>query len=233
MKIISTIHDSYRMTWKIHVNPAGVKDPTEIQHRPLISFWSPDDDPTNRMLIFNPKIALVSKVKFDYDNKTKNMYIPISQVYTFIDKLMRVYTSLSSDKIKRREGGKLYIDKNELVKNAQKFSVFSDSVTIAPCTMFIKDTELLGVQFAVNGEDAGQLPHPEARELCEKLSHMDIQVYAAVLAMAEQIDQIDSKVDSLLSMQKEILNILRHQEEVQNVKITPEQSTGLNWESLT
>lgn len=45
--------------------------------------------------------------------------------------------------------------------------------------------------------------------MIEKISHMDIQTYTLVLSLLDQLDQMDQKLDRMISLQTEILGILK------------------------
>ena len=233
MKIISTLYETYDMEWRIHVNPKGLKNDSPDDHRPIITFWTPNGEPQNRMLLYNPKIALVGRVK---RNPTEeNIYIPLNMLYAFANRLSSVYQGLSTEGLKKRDGNHLYIDQNHAMKLSQKLTLFSKSVVMVPSVLTIHDTEVIGIQFTVGGKFAGSMPHTDIRELCEILTHTDIQVYALILSLMETIDTMDQKIDRVLEMQSEILGLLRSNGD-NKVKMTmpaPMQSAGLQWERLS
>lgn len=232
MKIISTLYETFDMEWRIHVNPKGLKNDGPNDHRPLITFWTPNGEPQSRMLLYNPKIALVGRMK--RAQVEENIYIPLNLLYAFANKLSMVYQGLSSSGLKKRDGSNLYIDQNQAIRLSQKLSLFSKSVVMVPSVLTIHDTEVLGVQFTVGGKFAGSMPHSDIRELCEILNHTDIQVYSLILSMMETIDTMDQKIDRILETQSEILSLLKDNG-TSHVKMTAPnmQAAGLRWEHLS
>lgn len=236
MRLLATLLEGRGMEWRIKVNPKGVLE--DSPNRRVIEFWSPENEPQNRMLLYNPKIALCGRPSNRFERQTADeLYIPVNRIYLFANKLTNVYRGLSDDKLKiRSEEGKLYMDGNAMVENAQKLNLFGKSVIIAPTIVRYANEELLGVQFTQGGSYCGMVDHYEARELCEVLGHTDLQVYAMMLAMAEKLDDMDHKLDRLIGGQAELMRMLN--DALGGPKKTvPEQKksdnqNGLDWKRL-
>lgn len=232
MKILATLYESFEMEWRIHVNPKGLKNDNPNERRPIITFWTPNNEPQSRMLIYNPKIALVGRMKRMQTEET--VYIPINQLYAFANKLSLVYQGLSADSLKKRDGNHLYIDKNQALRLSQKMNLFNKNLVITPTVLTPYDTEVLGVQMTVGGKFACSMPHSDIREFCEILTHTDVQVYSLILSMMETIDNMDQKMDRILATQNEILSLLKGNghDHIRMNGISQPTGAGLQWERM-
>lgn len=230
MKLIATIYETLDMEWRIHVNPRGTRNEVE-EHRPIISFWSPNGKHEERMLIYNPKIALVGRVKKPaYAEET--VYIQINQLYAFANKLSQVYQGLSAANLKKRDGNHLYIDQSQALKTSQKMNLYNKSLVITPSILTIHDSEVIGVQFTVGGKFAGSMPHTDIRELCEILTHTDVQVYSLVLSLLEKLDDMDQKLDKIIAMQSELLGVIKsNQIQARTVRVA-DPAGNFQWQHL-
>ena len=237
MRLLATLLEGRGMEWRIKVNPKGVFE--DSPNRSVIEFWSPDNEPQNRMLLYNPKIALCGRPSSRFERQSaEELYIPVNRVYLFANKLMSVYKGLSNDKLKiRSDEGKLYMDNNAMVENAQKLNLFGKSVIIAPTIVRYANEELLGVQFSQGGNYCGMIDHLEARELCEVLGHTDLQIYAMMLAMIEKLDDMDHKLDRIIGGQAELMRMVselcdKTKKTIQEEKKETNEQNGLDWKRL-
>ena len=232
MRLLATLYDGRGMEWRIKVSPGGTRDHPDEK---VIKFWAPNNEPQNKMLLYNPKISLSGRSRDRYAQTTEEVYIPVNRIYLFANKLMTVYRGLSSEKLKiRNENEKLFMDANAMLENSQKLNLFGKSLIISPSIVRYANEELLGVQFTMGGTYAGMMDHNEVRELCEILSHTDIQVYTMLLSMMEKLDDMDGKLDRLAEGQAQILRVLQNA----GVPVSPPKkeerkpNSGLEWQRL-
>ena len=101
MNLIATIYSSGEMDWKIRVGPKRIKSgDDQFIDRPPLSFWSPTNTPNDRMLIYNPKITLSGRSNARYGGiKTTDVYLPITHLYAFANRLQNIYDKLNTNRI--------------------------------------------------------------------------------------------------------------------------------------
>lgn len=232
MRLIATIYPARSIDWRIKVDsrPTNYKGQEIDTGRPLLDTWVPPRDPNETYLIYNPRIALVGKSRNDSRyQEAKDVFMPATLLYAFANKLMIAYQYLTTPGLYKRDGGQLYMDTRLCQEGTQKLSVYHGSVIITPT--IIPETrnsgELIGVQFTMDSMFAGTMSHTEVREFCEILTHTDIQTYALILATFEKLDNMDKKLDAIMAMQNQILQLLG-QEHIEKAKLK-DTSTGLDW----
>lgn len=236
MKLLATIYPARSIEWRIKVeskpNPRGV-EPDE--NRPLLDVWVPNDPKgkTESYLIYNPRIALIGKPRFDSRfPDARDIFMPVTLLYAFANKLAIAYEMLSRPGMYRRDGGQLYMDMKLCRDATQKLSVYHGSVLITPTIIPPSrgNGELIGVQFSMDGAFAGTMSHTEVREFCEVLSHTDIQTYSLILSTFEKLDLMDRKLDALQAGQQQILELLMQRgEPVERAKI---KEPGFEWKPV-
>lgn len=236
MKLIATIYPARSIDWKIKVDsrPGNYKGAEVDVGRPLLDTWSPPRDPNETFLIYNPRIALVGKPRYDSRyQEAKDVFMPATLLYAFANKLMITYQYLSTPGLYKRDGGQLYMDMKLCRDGTQKLSVYQGSVVITPTIIpeSRNSGEMIGVQFTMDSTFAGTMSHAEVREFCEILTHTDIQTYALILATFEKLDSMDSKLDSIMAAQQQIIQMLMAREQIDKVKISGA-NTGLNWKPM-
>ena len=236
MKMIATIYSGRMIDWKIRVDSRPNKGVDDTQNRPLLDIWSPDNS-QEKYLIYNPKIALVGKNHYDTrGNRPKDIYIPITLLYAFGNKLMLVYNYLEKPGLFTRDNGNLIMDQRLQLQGTQKLSIYRDSMVIVPSPVVGYSNQggedVKGVQFSVNNEYAGAMTHAEVREFCEILSHTDIQTYSLILATFEKLDNMDQKLDLIQGNQKLIIEYLQQLQDVEKVKVRGP-ATDFNWKPVS
>lgn len=205
MKLLATIHETQETTWRIRISSR--KNP-EKPEGDIISKWTPNTSNAESMLIFNPMISLVVRNRFDTQ---KSILIPMTMFYPLGNILSVCYNGLANDKLYKQDGNTLYMDGNQAKHTARKLSCFKDVLVLHPCVISTNSGDLKGIRIINASKDAtiGDLRHQEVRDLIEKISHMDIQTYTLVLSLLDQLDQMDQKLDRMISLQTEILGILK------------------------
>lgn len=233
MRLIATIYPARSMDWKIKVDSrsGNYKGAEYDSSRPLLDTWTPPKDQNETYLIYNPRIALVGKPRYDPRyTESRDVFMPTTLLYAFANKLMIAYQYLSKPGLYKRDRGQLYMDAKLCKDGTQKLSVYSGSVLITPTIIPESKyaAEMIGVQFAMDSTFAGTMSHTEVREFCEILTHTDIQTYSLILATFEKLESMDQKLDTILHTQQQILQMLIEREHVENVKLNSP-TAGLQW----
>lgn len=194
--------------WKIRVSPEGVRDK---EPTPLFNVWIPDgkQNKLHRWVFYNPKIAIVIQNKFQKEIK---FYVPYTVFYNLKDTLRVMYSRLLQEGLYTTQDGILYVDQKNAMKKRIKISVFSDSLMFTPVAIQINEDENLwerGVKITSStNEGILQLDINEVKTLFEVLDRLDINTYSLILSMAEQLSEMDEKLDEVLNIQRKILKLL-------------------------
>lgn len=228
MKLLATIYSSRTMDWKVRIEPRVNQSHPELNSNSVISLWTPPNG-KEAMLIYDPKISVIGKPRYYGSNDVTNIYFPISQLYGFIGHLSKCYRQLSDTKLYHRDGKQLYLDKQQMDQATQKLPLFGGSILIMPGIITERDQgDVYGVQFVQNSKYAGAMSHYDTKELCDVLTHLDVQSYTMILSIMERIVEMDGKLDTIISMEQEILQLLKA-DNVQKAKLTKNQSADINF----
>lgn len=229
MNLIATIYSSSEMDWKIRVGPKRVRSgDDQFIDRPPLTFWSPTNAPDDRMLIYNPKISLTGRSNAKYGGiKTTDIYLPVTYLYAFANRLQNVYDKLNTSGLFKKDGAQLFVDGKTAAKVTQKLPLFNGSILIVPVAIPSRrgEDDTIGIQFLVNSDYAGTMKHWEVREFCEILRHTDIQTFSLILSMVEKLDSLDGKLDTIQRNQEKIIKLLE-------MKQTTSQNDGLVWSPI-
>lgn len=152
----------------------------------------------NQSLIFNPKQYMILRGRRE---NTAEALIPSTLFYRFSALLSSVYQHMGSKDLYTRKDSTWYIDQNVAIKYGRRMSTFRDTLYIVPTVYRNDRTEEMGpgIEFMLNNVQIGAMSAPEAIGMIDTLDHLDISTYTLMAGMLEKLDDIDWKVDKLLS----------------------------------
>lgn len=212
MKLIATLYDAKDMEWKVKVDPKGVRGQERFEDQTVIRFWVPDGKAEDKMLIYNPKIALQGRIqRRSAIQGDEYILIPIHLLYAFANRLSMVYQGLTSSGLSKKDGSQIYLDQNKVLASSRKIAIYNKSLNIIPSVVSgYNGEDMLGVQFTVDGRYAGQMLHTEVREFCEILNHTDVQMFALQLATLEKLENMDTKLDTVIAQNNQLQIMLNN-----------------------
>lgn len=220
MTFDGTLYTTYSSVWKIRVSPNGVK---EEEPQELFRVWMPDGTKDNhkRWVFYNPKIALVIAHRFDKNSK---YYVPMSMFYALKDALKVMFNRIASKDMYAKVDGQLYLSEQKKIENKVKLTMFSDSVVFTPVVIEYENDDGLVQKRGVRIEsiqNAEKTPIDldinELKTSYEVLDRLDINTYSLILSLAEQLGEMDQKIDKVIDLQTRILKLIE-KESMQDFK---------------
>ena len=215
-----TIYTSYSSIWKIRVSPSGVKDE---EPQELFRVWMPNGTKDNhkRWVFYNPKIALLIVHRFD---KTAKYYVPINMLYALKDALKVMFNRITSKDMYAKVDGQLYLSEQNKTENKVKLTMFSDSIIFTPNIIEYENDDGLiqkrGIKIeALQDPDKTsiELDITELKNVYEILDRLDVNTYSLILSLAEQLGEMDQKLDKVIDLQTRILKLIE-KESMQDFK---------------
>ena len=220
MTFDGTIYNGSSSTWRVRVSPNGVKDE---EPQELFRVWMPNGTTDNhkRWVFYNPKIALLIVNRFD---KNAKYYVPISMLYALKDALKVMFNRIASKDMYAKVDGQLYLSEQKKVENKVKLTMFSDSIIFTPIMIEYEDDDGLVQKRGIRIEalqDTDKTPIDldvnELKTVYEILDRLDVNTYSLILSLAEQLGEMDQKLDKVIDLQTRILKLIE-KESVQDFK---------------
>lgn len=208
MKFDGTLYKSRATEWHIRVSPDGVKEdgPEEI-----FRVWLPNGEKDNskRWVFYNPKIAIMIRSRLD---KTAKYFVPMTMFYSLKDALRIMYGRLAGKELYSKEDGVLYLNQSKVAENSIKLSIFSDSFIFKPALIEVSEEETKrGINIiSTRSSDIAPLEMDvnEVKTIYEIIDRLDVNTYTLILAMAEQLGEMDLKLDKIMDVQSKILKLI-------------------------
>ena len=219
MIIDSTIHETRYTKWCIRIAPAPKSRDMITQaeaEETLFRSWTPQKGST--WVFYNPKITLYGQQR---NNKDSRVTIPITMIPLFKTMLHDMIVTLDKYKnhIFRRVGEEqeLYIDHAKAKQYTKKLTIpRGNTITAMPAVGEYDDELSPVVQFQrETSYSPFYMSIPELYDLYDRLAHLDLTTYTAMLGMLEKIDQVDKKcaemnrkLDILVESQRNLIRLL-------------------------
>ena len=139
----------------------------------------------------------------------------MSMLYAMKDALKVMYNRLSSKDIYSKVNGQIYMSEQTANENKIKVTMFSDSVVLSPIMIEKEENEVTVYKRGVKIEslqDPDRTPLEieviELKTIYEVLDRLDINTYSLILSLAEQLGEMDQKLDKVLELQTKILKLI-------------------------
>lgn len=194
MKMIATIYSCKDLDVTIQIQNRNEKDKKTDSKEPLIERYTSRIG--NASLIFNPNVALVLKCNGNYN---LSAYIPERLFYRFTSLLHSVYQTLNDEKLFIVDGQNTYVDRNRQVELTRRLSLFQSALQIAPGLVTTYSGSVYrGVEFLVDKNSIGTVPHNEVLGILEQLEHLDIVNFSLISGLANEMVAVNEKLDQIL-----------------------------------
>lgn len=235
MTIYATLYSNYGMSMQVSVSPRvlpsqnGKPQKKREEDDPLIKKHRSKKG--THSLIFDPTIAITIS---SWKNNDCRVVFQLRQIYQILTTLTTVYEDLVSDKkLFIKDGGTLTIDKAKASAKARRIPSFSNSLMVGPAVFDNENGGTYGISFSTEAGTIAVIPHQEARVLIESISHFDANTYSLVMALIDELQGVNGKLDVMQAGIDDIRRDIKKLIENTNKDVKPqtEEYSGIKWRS--